>query len=217
LTTAEVSPPIPEVRARYFADIVRFTAIKAHQRWNRVFELADLEQEAWVIANERWQHWSDQKAYARNDLKFALDRWVNKRLPELGWKYLRQSDGRRRWVPTQTTLPYDPTITTIDGYSTPWDSTPWDSTPEDTEGSLSDWTPMGRSKREQFASILFDQYPVLVLEFEAVANLVKPAKTAHAVWKRQQERDRAKLRVKYATELATARYAVEGFTEDIAA
>jgi hypothetical protein len=210
LTTAAQMPPLPDAIARYFADIVKFTTTKAHRRWGHIFEFQDLEQEAWILASQRFQGWSDQKAMARKDLTFALDRWINQRLPELGYRYRRQPDGRRRWVPTQATLPFDPQMNSMEKYSVPWDSTP--EADEDCELSSSpDWAPMGRRKRERYARILFQRYPVLVAEFEAVENQVKPAKLSHDVWKRRQERTRAGLRVKYATELATARYAVEGF------
>lgn len=207
------APPIPETVARYFAEIVKFTTTKAARRWGHVFEFQDLQQEAWIIATQRWQGWSDQKALARKDLTFALNRWINKRLPELGYKYQRQPDGSRRWVPVEATIPYDPQVSSVDGYSVPWSPAPEDA--EDYELSLSpDWAPMGRGKRERYARILFQRYPVLVAEFESVANVAKPSKISHAVWNRQQERKRAMLRVKYASELATARYAVEGFAED---
>ena len=207
-------PYMPEVVARYFADIVKFTASKVRDRWGHVFEFSDLEQEAWNIALHRWQLWSDQKPLARKDLTIHLNTWVQKQLPAKGWKRIRTEDGKRRWVPTAVTLPYDPQKVSLDLHPLPW--APDDS--EDCELRLaSDWAPMGRKKRDRFARILMQRYPVLVREFASLEATTKPGNRSHAEWSKRKEAARAKLRVKWARELAEARYAVEGFVAEEAA
>lgn len=208
------TPPMPEVVARHFKDAVEASARKVHRRWQRVFTIEDLISEAWIIALQRWQLWSDQIPFARRDLGIHLLRWVRSELYARGWTQITV-DGQRRWQPPAASeTSWNPDWLAVLGDQTP-EATEDD---EDCELSLSpDWAPMGRRKRELYARILFQRYPVLVAEFEAVVNQVKPVKLSHGVWVRRQERARAELRVKYATELATARYAVEGFAVEAVA
>lgn len=200
-------PYMPEAAARYFADVVKFTTCKAHDTWGHVFEFRDLEQECWAIALQRWQGWGDQKAFARNDLKFHLRKWIERQLSARGWKRIRTED-KRRWVPTASERSYDPHIMAVVDNSSPWAV----ESDEDCELRLTaDWAPMGRGKRERYARILMHRYPVLASEFEGLEAMPKPSNLSHSEYERRKERSRAKLRVKYATELATARYEVEGF------
>jgi hypothetical protein len=169
------TPPMPEVVARHFKDAVEASARKIHRRWRHVFTIEDLMSEAWIIALVRWQLWSDQIGSARRDLDIHLRNWVRAQLYARGWSQTTV-DGKRRWQPppaTATETPWDPDwLAVLDPEVTEDD--------EDCELSLSpDWAPMGRRKRERYARILFQRYPVLVAEFEAVENQLKPAKLSH--------------------------------------
>jgi hypothetical protein len=200
-------PFMPEAVARHFAQAVSLTARKVHRSWGHVFDFRDLEQEAWAIALTRWQLWSDQVPAARKDLEIHLRRWVDKRLPELGWKRVRTEGGGRRWVPAMTVLTYDPQNMS-ERHSAPW-------AVDDPEPGFrplaADWAPMGRKKRERYARIVMQRYPVLVAEFEAIEGVGKPSNRSYAEWCQRRDVQRARLRVKWARELAGARYAVEGY------
>jgi len=80
-----------------------------------------------------------------------------------------------------------------------------------------DWQPIGNGLRERYARILISRYPELVGDFITLDSVRKPPRVSAARFRASQNRERAKLRVKWAAELATARYAVEGFEEPKAA
>jgi hypothetical protein len=198
-------PYMPEVVARHFAQAVKASVAKVHRPRRHVIDHEDVESEAWVIALQRWQLWSDQVPLARKDLELKLRHWIESRHRGLGWTR-PMVDGKRRWIPPTTS-------------EVPW-APEWISerqTQDDDSGDSEevrfglDWQPMGRAKRRRFAQILMRDYPTLVAEFEAADSLSKPSNLSHAEYGRRKERTRARLRVKYAQELAEARYAVEGF------
>jgi hypothetical protein len=78
---------------------------------------------------------------------------------------------------------------------------------------------MTKSQEKRYARILMRNYPVLVAEFLSLGAETWPPRLSQAQWERRQEKARARLRVKYASELAQARYAVEHGTRatDLAA
>jgi hypothetical protein len=205
------APVIPEAVARYFANAVKAAACRVYSRWGSVYDLNELHSEAWVIAMQRWQMWSDQERGAKYDLYLRLSDWVHKDLASKGWKRVRTEDGKRRWVPPVSgpEVPRDPQTPGLDGHSAPWAEDQGD----DIQLGL-DWRPMARSERHRFARVLMREHPVLVTEFLTLGDAVKPSNLSHAEWSRRQEAKRAKLRLKYATELATARYAVEGYVSE---
>jgi hypothetical protein len=195
---------MPEVVSSYFSGVVKSAARKMHRRWDR-FDVDDLEQEAWSIALRNWQLWSDQKAMAHKDLNIHLWHWVETQLPALGYQRVRAEDGKRRWVQTVREQSFRPEVMSNIAAPDPEDD-------GDCELRLTaDWAPMGRKTRERYARILLQRYPVLVQEFTALEELPKPSNRSHEEHAHRKEQSRARLRVKYAQELAAARYAVEGF------
>jgi hypothetical protein len=197
---------MPDTVAKHFEGAVRSTAWAVHRQRPYAGDLKDITQEAWLIALDRWQFWSDQIPGAKADLKFRLHHRIDARLKAEGWKQRRQADGSRKWMTPVKVTTCDPDVMA----AMLADSV----TEADEDYGLrlaADWAPMGRKQRERYARILMERYPVLVVEFETVANLPKPSNLSYQEHERRKEATRGRLRVKYAVELATARYAVEGF------
>jgi hypothetical protein len=217
-------PGIPTIIERHFADAVKGAAFDVHKRWRYVFTFDDLHQEAWLIASARWQSWSDQVKAARVDCRIHLYRWVDSQLPALGFKRVTIA-GKRKW---RKVVGDTPESHVIEKYETPqqrierWNPesdplgltlAPWEWPDPDAAESpvalMTDWPPMTKSQRIRFARMLIRHYPVLVAEFLSLSDQIRPIRLSEAQWAARQERARGLLRVKYASELATARYAIE--------
>ncbi len=215
---------IPKIIEQHFADAVNGAAFDVHKRWHKVFDFDDLHQEAWAIASLRWQLWNDQVKAARVDCRIHLYRWVDSQLPALGFQRV-SIDGKRKW---RKVAGDTPASHFIENYETPeerierWNPesdplgltlAPWEWPDTDAVVAavslMADWPPMAKRQRNRFARFLMGNYPVLVAEFLSLSEQVRPSRLSEAQWLKRQERARGLLRVKYASELATARYAVE--------
>jgi hypothetical protein len=221
--TATVIPMIPEVVRLHFAEIVKGAARDVWGKWRHVFTFQDLHQEAWAIATQRWQLWSDQPGMARKDCRLYLYRWVDSQLPALGFKRMTV-EGKRRWVKVSGEIPashalqgFEPQASRLAMWNPDSDPLGLTLAPFEWNSEASadiaisfgvEWPEMNKSQRNRFARFLMANYPVLVAEFLILDSETRPPRMAQAQWCKRQAKARGSLRVKYATELATARFAM---------
>ena len=182
---------IPEHIATTYRSAIFGAAKDVHNSYGHIYRKRELISQAWAIAGGRWETW-ENPGHARTDLRLKLYHWVEGDLPALGYSRIRTSEGRR-WVRIEIPeSPFD-----VRGYLANKTQDAGDDEAEEIAYSLqADWEPMDRGTRIRFGRILLDDYPRLCAEFWRL----------EATGMRNKPRARAMLRVKWARELAEAKF-----------
>lgn len=182
---------IPDHIATTYRSAIFGAAKDVHKSYGHIYRKPELIDQAWLLAGDRWEAW-ENPGHARVDLRLKLYHWVEGTLPALGYSRVRTQEGRR-WMRME--IPANP-FDVLDYLAHKAQETEDDEAEEIAYSLQADWEPMDRGTRIRFGRLLLDKYPRLCAEFwrlEATGTPNKP-------------RARAMLRVKWAKELAEARY-----------
>lgn len=194
----EHPPPMPEAARATYANAIASAARKVHANWryrqDGIWNLADLRQEAWVIAAERWPAWKNA-GHCRTDVFMRLSNRVRELARLQEGLHPDRPDRPRNWV--STSRPWRPE------WFTDADTSPW---AEPVHGyrayeGLNVGTRCGRDW--QWAQTFSRSYPRAAEEFVTAYEHQKPATQSQPEYELRREKRRARLLAKYAAEIAS--------------
>jgi hypothetical protein len=201
-----------DIHARYRGVIQDASrkAFKATRKTARDYELEDIRAMAIEIAADRHELWDRGDFPAHKDLDIQLRRVIRADRYARGWRQTTNPEtGRREWVRPKAELRLNDDRAV--GQAS-WLSEPYRVLFGADEGPAyalaADWPPFTPGQRRRFARFMEARYPEVCRAFEALDGQVKPAAMAWLRWERHREKERARLRVVFARELAEARFAV---------
>lgn len=194
---------IPDHIANRYESAVLGAARDVYKAHGHIVGKDDLISEAWIIVSDGWEAWQSP-GQARTDIRWHLYRAAEKIMKAEGYER-RGSRGNQKWVPT---------VLSKSGLAMAKRYPNVEDDSEDIPLCLQvDWEPMNRATRKRYGRILLNEYPVLCADFMRLDEKTKPCNKAWSEWRPRTERKRASLRVKWARELAVAKWKAFGYGE----
>lgn len=209
---------IPEHVTTKYASAVKGAARDVYKAYGHIYGKRVLVAEAWGIAAARWDTWErtlpSPVGYARTDIRYRLLSWCRGNAEAEGFVRVRVPGGKQV-MRRQEYLAYHPDFF-VRAIVESTIGIPEAAYADNAEGLDSpcpyqlptDWPVMTYRQVLKFGAVLYRDHLELCADFQRLAQEPRPEKRSAERWARTMELKRAGLRLKWARELAAARYEV---------
>src|SRR5260221_2512072 len=188
---------------------MRADAIATRMVFRDEFTYWELYALALEVASGRYELWDAGAFPPGTDLRMHLRRAVRTDRYIRGWRQITNKEtGKREWVIPREHVPIGRDIARLGTWETEPHKVIFGEDDAEPYKLAADWPSMTKGDWRRFAPFMEARYPEVCDAFEAVDQQARPKGMHRTAWAKELDRARALLRVRFARELAEARFGV---------